>query len=149
MFLSSTYWSDTVGIRAAVTTLQEIRSRNTVQHIATIGNTMRSQLEELGKRFELPMSITGLQYNPTINFLCDDSTCHKLNTIYIQEMAKRGIHTGMGMAINGSHGDTEIQETTAAAEQVFSLLANGLADNDLDKLIECEQRTDAFRRLVQ
>ncbi|MBT7254733.1 MAG: aminotransferase class III-fold pyridoxal phosphate-dependent enzyme [Planctomycetaceae bacterium] len=149
MFISSTYWSDTIGIRAAITTLEEIRKRNTVDHIHHVGKTMASKFKDLATHYDLPITIGGLDYNPMIQFDLDQSTCRKLNTIYIQEMAKLGIHTGLGLAINGSHGEEEISETIAAAEQVFARLANGLADDALDQLIECELKTDSFRRLVK
>jgi hypothetical protein len=110
---------------------------------------MASKFTELGTKYDLPLTIAGLDYNPTIQFNFDKTTCRKLNTIYIQEMAKLGIHTGLGLAINGSHGADEIAETIAAAEQVFDRLANGIADDALDQLIECELKTDSFRRLVK
>ncbi|MBT3890101.1 MAG: hypothetical protein HOF72_05705 [Planctomycetaceae bacterium] len=110
---------------------------------------MSRKFTELGAKYDLPLTITGLDYNPTIQFNFDQTTCRKLNTIYIQEMAKLGIHTGLGLAINGSHGNDEITETIAAAEQVFARIANGLADDALDQLIECDLKTDSFRRLVK
>lgn len=149
MFISSTYWSDTIGIRAAITTLEEIRNRNTVNHIHHVGKTIANKFKDLAAQYDLPMSIGGLDYNPMIQFDLDPSTCRKLSTIYIQEMAKLGIHTGLGLAINGSHGEEEIAETIAAAEHAFARLANGLADDSLDQLIECELKTDSFRRIVK
>ena len=110
---------------------------------------MASKFKDLATQNDLPITIGGLDYNPIIQFDLEQSTSRKLNTIYIQEMAKLGIHTGLGLAINGSHGEEEIAETIAAAEQVFACLANGLADDTLDQLIECELKTDSFRRLVK
>ena len=110
---------------------------------------MASKFSALATQHDLPITIAGLDYNPIIQFDVEQTTCHKLNTLYIQEMAKLGIHTGLGLAINGSHGTAEITETITAVEQVFPRLANGLADDALDQLIECELKTDSFRRLVK
>ena len=60
MFISSTYWSDTIGIRAAITTLQEIRKRNTVDHIHHVGKTMASKFKDLATHYDLPITIGGL-----------------------------------------------------------------------------------------
>ncbi|MEC7567307.1 MAG: aminotransferase class III-fold pyridoxal phosphate-dependent enzyme [Planctomycetota bacterium] len=149
MFISSTYWSDTIGIRAAITTLNEIRSRKTVEHIHAVGNQLRTGIMELGQQLELPLSVSGLAYNPTIQFQGDDATRNLLGTLYIQEMAKRGIHAPLGFAINGAHGESEISETLTALNETLTLIANGIANDDLNKLIQCEIKTDSFRRLVK
>ena len=39
MFVSSTYWSDTIGLRAALTTLREIRKRQVPDQLHALGHT--------------------------------------------------------------------------------------------------------------
>ena len=47
-----------------------------------------------------------------------------------------------------AQGEAELTQTLAAARETFSILASALRDNQLEDRLECELRSDSFRRLV-
>nr|ALS92049.1 MetaGeneMark_Unknown Function [uncultured bacterium] len=63
-------------------------------------------------------------------------------------MAKRGCHGYASFYLNGAQGDAELEQTAAAAREVFEILRRGLESNTLDTLLECPLQDEPFKRLV-
>ena len=149
MFISSTYWSDTIGLRATLTTLRELRSRNIPAGLWRFGAELQRELNLVAERTEAPVRCQGLAIHPHLHFQVDDPALQKkVITLYIQEMAKRGCHGYASFYLNAAQGDAELRQTVAAAEETFSLIAQGLEDGRIDELLECELQQEYFRRLV-
>lgn len=150
MFISSTYWSDTIGLRAALTTLNEIETRGVPAQLAELGRTLKTSLNELAVECNAPVQCTGIDTHPHLHFdVANDATKTKLATLYIQEMAKRGCHGYPSFYLNAAQGPAEVEQTIDAARETFTILAEAIAEDRVDALLECELRQDAFRRLVR
>ncbi len=150
MFISSTYWSDTIGLRAALTTLKEVGSRDVPGTVRRIGAAIKSRLNELAEDWNVPVTCGGIDYHPHLHFHVEDAVLKsKLKTLYIQEMAKRGCHGYPAFYLNAAQTDADIEHTVHAAREAFSLMAEGLKRNRIDRLLECELQEDAFQRLVR
>lgn len=149
MFISSTYWSDTLGLRAALTTLREIRRRGVPEQLDRLGGTLQERLNSLAAETGAPIHCGGVRVHPQLTFdVGDDLARRKLSTLYIQEMAKRGCHGYTSFYLNAAQGEAELEQTMAAARETFTLLAEAVACGNIDDLLECELREDVFRRLV-
>jgi glutamate-1-semialdehyde 2,1-aminomutase len=149
MFISSTYWSDTIGLRAALTTIQELRRRNVPAQLEKLGKEIMQRINQAAAETGFPAVCRGLHTHPLLVFPTDDpATKARLTTLYIQEMAKRGCHGYAAFYLNAAQGPAEVEKTAAAANEVFALLKHGLDGNRLDELLECDLSQDAFRRLV-
>jgi glutamate-1-semialdehyde aminotransferase len=150
MFISSTYWSDTIGLRAALTTLREIRGRDLPSHFQWLGAQLKERLTAVAREAGIAVVCEGMAVHPQLRFEVDNPDAPRLlPTLYIQEMAKRGCHGYASFYLNGSQGEEEIAQTEAAARETFALLAEGLHRGTLDRMLECDLRQDSFRRLVQ
>lgn len=150
MFISSTYWSDTIGLRAALTTLHEIRRRDVPQYVQQLGTTLQTKFNQLARECDVPVSCGGVTWHPHLHFDVEDAELQSsLATLYIQEMAKRGCHGYPAFYLNAAQGDAEVEQTLLAARETFLILADGLERNAVESLLECEVRVDAFRRLVK
>ncbi len=150
MFISSTYWSDTIGLRAALTTLREIRKRGADQQIREYGEQLQTQLNEIADCVDAPITCQGVNYHPYLNIeLEDDGLKRKVSTLYVQEMAKRGCHGYTSFYLNAAQNDVDLKQTTEAARQVFSLIRDALQSGTLDAKLSTAERTESFRRLVR
>ncbi len=150
MFISSTYWSDTIGLRAALTTIRELRRREVAASLHRLGTTLQNQLNAVAAETGLAVTCGGLSVHPILQFQTTDAVLKsKLTTLYIQEMAKRGCHGYASFYLNATQGTAELEQTIDAARQVFALLQEGLTRDRLDELLECDLTQDAFRRLVR
>jgi len=150
MFISSTYWSDAIGLVAALTTIRELRRREVPAYLARFGAELQCRINLAASEAGFGAKCTGLDLHSHIDFPADDPAVGtKLATLYIQEMAKRGCHGYPSFYLNASQGTAELEQTAAAARETFTLLAEGLERGTLDRLLECDLQQDAFRRLVR
>ncbi|MCY4117872.1 MAG: aminotransferase class III-fold pyridoxal phosphate-dependent enzyme [Caldilineaceae bacterium] len=150
MFVSSSYWSDNVGLAAAITTIRELKRRNSAAFFLETGEKLRRALNDSIAGAGLSGEFTGLHTHPNLTLsLPDETLLPKVNTLFIQEMARRGIHCPMGFSINMAHSVEDIRQTAEAASESFSVIRSGLESGDLDSLLLCDLKQDPFRRLVR
>jgi glutamate-1-semialdehyde aminotransferase len=150
MFISSTYWSDTIGLRAALATLAEVRRRQVPAGLWRFGAELTQRLNEAARQAGLDAVCGGLAVHPALQFAAGDGQTKELiSTLYIQEMAKRGCHGYTSFYLNAAQGPAELEQTVAAARETFALIARGLAEGNLAELLQCDVRKESFRRLVR
>jgi len=150
MFISSTYWGDTIGLRAALTTLRELRRRNVPQQLDQLGTELKRELAQAARVAGVEVSCVGMNYHPGLKFPTSDAAFQaSLATLYIQEMALRGCHGYASFYLNAAQGSAEVEQTAAAAEEVFGIIRQALDQGDTTGLLHCEPARDAFRRLVR
>ncbi|MHB0959445.1 MAG: aminotransferase class III-fold pyridoxal phosphate-dependent enzyme [Pirellulaceae bacterium] len=150
MFISSTYWSDTIGLRAALTTLREVRDRDVPNQLWRFGHTLKGRLNALAAEIGLAVQCQGIDVHPHLQFgVSDPQLKSQVTTLYIQEMAKRGCHGYASFYLNAAQGDAELAQTMDAAHESFTIIRDALANNRVDRLLECAVQQDAFRRLVR
>ena len=148
MFISSTYFSDTIGLRAALTTLRELRRRDVPAYLHKLGGELQQRLNEAARQTGIDVTCGGLNVHPSLRFATADPLLKtKLSTLFIQEMAKRGCHGYTAFYLNAAQGDAELEQTIAAARETFDLMRDGLRKGTLDQLLERDLQQDAFRRL--
>ena len=146
MFLSSSYWSDNVGLAASVTTIRELKRRNSTERFAELNKKVTDALNGAIEASGLKGRCAGL--HPAITFdPPDPSLAPKVSTLFMQEMCKRGCF-GLSFISTLAHTDEDIQETVVAAKESMEVIKSGLDSGDLDRLLECDTKQDVFRRLV-
>ena len=150
MFISSTYWSDTIGLRAALTTLREVRRRDVPKIVDDIGTRLQTEISAVARETGLPARCEGLSFHPHLAFDVDTPQQRsQLATLFIQEMAKRGCHGYTSFYLNAAQTSGDIEQTVAAARETFRIMTEGLEQDSLAGLLECEQQVESFRRLVR
>lgn len=150
MFISSTYWSDAVGMRAALTTLRELRRRDVAGQLPEFGARLQTEVNRIAAETGCPVRCGGLPQYPQLQFQVEDATVKsRVVTLYIQEMARRGCHGYASFGLNAAQGDAEVSQTLAALEQVFRLIVEGLENRTIDQLLIAEPQQESFRRLVR
>ncbi|MDP7204969.1 MAG: aminotransferase class III-fold pyridoxal phosphate-dependent enzyme [Pirellulaceae bacterium] len=151
MFISSTYWSDTVGLRAALTTINEVERRGVPAQLADVGRGLVQSVRDLAAEVGVPMTAGGIEFHPHFSFQEENPLLRQqLTTLFIQEMAKRGCHMGMSFYMNASHGPAEVEQTLGAMRETLVLIHEALESGTVEDQLECELKTDTFaRRMVQ
>ncbi len=149
MFISSTYWSDPIGLIAGLTTIRELRRRDTATYLERFGAALQRRIDEAARDVEFGVRCGGLPVHPHLHFDAPDAaTRKKLATLYIQEMAKRGCHGYASFYLNAAQGEAELEQTVAAARETFVILRDALRRDALDAALECPLQDEPFRRLV-
>ena len=149
MFISSSYWSDNVGLAASIATLGELKRRDSAAEFQEIGESMIAALGDAVESVGISGRVTGFWTRPTIEIdVPDESLRPKVNTLFIQEMAKRGVFTPTGFNFTLSHTEEDIRITADAAAESLGVVMKGLEGN-LDDLLETDVRKEVLRRLVR
>ena len=150
MFISSSYWSDNLGLAASLTTIRELERRNSAQRFEAIGRELIDRLNRALCEAGLAGACGGLFWNPVIQLdLPDESLRPLVNTIFIQEMARRGIHCNMSFKATLAHSLEDIERTAHCAAEAFALIKDGLESGDLQQLLDSDLTQEPFRRLVR
>ncbi len=150
MFISSTYWSDTIGLRAALTTLREVRRRDVPSQLWRFGTELKRRLNQVGQETGLGACCQGVDVHPALRFgLADPLLNSQVTTLYIQEMAKRGCHGFAAFYLNAAQGEAELEQTIAAARETFTIIRDSLESQTVAQRLECDVQQDSFRRLVR
>jgi glutamate-1-semialdehyde aminotransferase len=149
MFISSSYWSDNIGLAASVTTINELKRRNSEERFEEIGLKMIAALSQAIDSVGIAAKVEGLPPYPTIEFdLPDESLGPKVSTLFIQEMARRGVYSPTTFKATLAHTDEDIKITADAAEEALGVVMKGLEGN-LDDLLDVEVKKEPFRRFVR
>lgn len=150
MFISSTYWSDTIGLRAALTTLREIARRGACQTIHAVGGEIQHRLTAVAQDCGVPIACDGLIVHPHLTFnISDEKLRRDATLVFVQEMAKCGCHGLTSFYLNICHGPAEIDHTVAAAAKAFRVIRDGLDRGDFTPWLECRPQQEFFCRIVQ
>jgi glutamate-1-semialdehyde aminotransferase len=149
MFVSSSYWSDNVGLAAGLATVRELKRRNSAERFEELGERLKAALSEAMESVGIAGRVAGHWTNPTIELdLPDKSLAPKVSTLFIQEMAKRGIYTPLSFHPTLAHTEEDIRITADAVEETLRVIMKGL-EGDLDNLLEAKIKKDLIARLVR
>jgi len=150
MFISSSYWSDNIGLVASLTTIRELKRRQSERRLQEIGEKLRSALNGALAEAGLPGKCAGLFANPYIALdLPNGVEARKVSTLFVQEMARRGVHTYMSFKATLAHTDEDIAHTAAAARAAFQIIKTGIDQENLDALLVADVKKEPFRRQVK
>jgi len=148
MFISSSYWSDNIGLAASVATIKFLNKNRSEKWFRDYGTTFKEKLNEVCDDFDLEVNCAGTESSPYISF--GNMGGHDLKmarTLCIQEMAKRGIHTNLNFHPTMAHSDKDIKETASALFETLKVLEKAINSN-FENFVETPVSNDPFRRLV-
>ncbi len=150
MFISSSYWSENIGLIASLTTIRELKRRDSERRFQEIGEKLRTALNQAITSAGLQGGCVGIHANPTVALKTPaEVNPRKISTLFIQEMARRGIHTYMSFKATLAHSDADIAQTAEAAYGALRVIKSGLENGTLDQLLVADLKKEPFRRLVR
>lgn len=146
-FISSTYWTESVGPVAAVATIRKLGKLQVHEHVHRAGLRIADSWRRHGSRYHLPVQV-GDGFPCLANFHIHHDEAQKLRTLYTQKMLERGFLAGSAVYLTLAHDDAIIELYDAAIEQVFSELADALASGDIDGRLRGRAAISGFQRLT-
>ncbi len=150
MFISSAYWDDPIGVVAALTTLKELQRRDAVGHFERIGRSFKEKINRAAREIGVSAEAVGVDAHPGIRFTMEDPlTRKKVGTLFIQENARRGVILSTGFFFNCAHDEAALDQTEAAVRESFGIIKEGIEEDRLDDLLDCDLQGDLFRRMVR
>jgi glutamate-1-semialdehyde 2,1-aminomutase len=146
-FISSTYWTESVGPTAALATIKKLRQLDAPAHVARIGHMVQSLWREHGKQHGLPVAVS--EGHPCLaNFSFQHDLAQELRTLYTQWMLERGFLAGTYFDPTLAHTDDLVALHGKAVDEVFGEIAKALDAGDVTARLKGPVAHTGFARLV-
>ena len=146
-FISSTYWTESVGPVAALATLRKMQTVDVPAHVARIGSRVQELWNDSGRRHGLPLHVAG--YPCLAHFGFEHKQADALRTLYTQLMLARGFLAGPALYATLAHTDELVDRFGEAVEAVFKEIAGILAGGgDATAHLRGPIAHSSFRRLT-
>jgi len=143
-FISSTFWSERLGPAAAVATLDEMKRKKSWLKIISIGKKIKNFWYSLGKKYNVKISITGLNSMPSLNFISKKNLYYK--TYITQELLKRKILSSNTIYCSVSH-KKYLSVYFKAFEKLFEKISSFENGSNVLKYLEHPLARPGFQRL--
>ena len=145
-FISSTYWTESVGPVAALATIHKMQRVSVPEHIEAIGKRLHEGVLEIVGRESIPLKLSG--YPAMTYFGFDHPDGLALQTLFTVRMLGHGILAGGAFYPSLAHAPEHVDQYLAAAEEVFAELGEALKKGDVTDRIGGPIRHSGFARLA-
>ena len=145
-FISSTYWTERIGLVAALETIKKHKELEVEKVLDKNGTMIQNGWEKLANKHNLKISIMGIK--PLSYFAFEYNNDKEIKTLFIQEMLKYGFLSTTGYYASFAHKENDIKEYLDAVDKVFNFINNALQNNTIEELLEDEVCHGGFKRLT-
>ncbi len=146
-FISSTYWTESVGPAAALATLRVMQETRVWEHVAEAGSALQERWRALGAKHGLPVAVED-GYPCLAHFAFDHPQANLMKTLYTQRMLHRGFLASTAIYPTLAHSPEIIERYGEAIDAVFGEVAEALAQDAVEKQLEGPPAHTGFRRLL-
>ncbi len=146
-FISSTYWTESVGPAAALATLRIMEETRVWEHVAHIGAAIQSLWRDQAAKHGLPVNVPE-GYPCLAHFSFEHPQANELKTLFTQRMLPRGFLASTAVYPTLAHTRDILDRYNEAVDAVFGELADALAHNAVLDRLEGPPAHTGFRRLL-
>ena len=148
-FISSTYWTESIGPVAALATLERMQALQLPDQLAQAGEQVRDGWQQLIERYRLPATIGGLPALMHIQFdVGSEEKNRGVITLMTQLMLDRGFLTNAAFYATAAHKATIIEQYLAALDETFEELKIALDQDDVTQRLRGTVAHGGFQRLT-
>jgi glutamate-1-semialdehyde 2,1-aminomutase len=144
-FISSTFWTERIGPAAALKTLEVMERIGSWELITATGREILRRWKDLGARYSLPLTTSGLPALAGFSFSGNNALAYK--TLVTQELLKKGILAAAGVYTCIDHTAQELDRYFEALEPVFAMIRDCEQGRDVSELLEGPVCHSGFKRL--
>jgi glutamate-1-semialdehyde aminotransferase len=146
-FVSSTYWTESIGPAAALATLRKLPQVGAVGRIREIGEATRAGWRRLGERHGFALKVGGLPALATFAFDAGDDS-RALMTLFTQEMLAHGFLANGVFYPTAVHTPAIVENYLQAADQVFAWLRERADRGEIHTALKGPVAHAGFARLT-
>ena len=120
-FISSTYWTERIGLVAALKTLEKYEKENVCKHLEKAGKSVQDGWKALAKNHGLNAHVGGIY--PFSHFKIESDSPLALKTFFTQEMLSLGFLASTAFYASFAHKEENISEYLSACDVVFGKIS--------------------------
>lgn len=145
-FISSTYWTESLGPVAALATIAEMEKLNIQKAIEHVGNMVQIHLETVAANEGIKLHVKGFPALTSFSF--DHPESEMLRTIFTQQMLSKGFLAGTSFYPTIAHNEKIIAAYKQALAETFGCLSQVIKENSFEKWPKEEKAQSGFSRLL-
>lgn len=146
-FISSTYWTERVGLVAAIATIKKLIEKDVPSHLNRLGKIIGDGWSKLAEKHKLNIDVL-YDYLPLITFSFNYENSNEIRTLFTQEMLKRGYLAGTSVYLCYAHNEEIVEKYFEKVDEVFELIAKGIENNNISSLLNGPVAHTGFKRLA-
>lgn len=134
VFFSGTFAGELVSIAAAKATIKALEERNTLNHIDKLGTHLKDGYNKTANSLGLSdvTQMTGFGWWPKYSFFDEKGTASlEIQSLFQQEIVRRGIVTRAGMFLCGAHQTSDIDKTLEVFEESLMVVDEAIQTNNV------------------
>lgn len=144
-FISSTYWTESVGPAAALATLKVLSEQDVPAHAAEIGNQVRRGLAALAEEHGVPLQVSG---DPALTFVAfAHPHAAELMTLFTSRMIGHGYLASGSFYPTFAHDTAHVEGYLQVADLAFRELGEAIRVDDVRERLSTPVKASGFRRL--
>jgi len=146
-FISSTYWTESIGPTAALATLGRMQQVDVPAHIAGVGEQVRGHWRIAASECGLPVKVAE-SYPCLVHFAFQHDEAPVLMTYFTQLMLERGFLAGAALYPTLAHTDEVVEAYGVAIREVFASIREALDAGQVRERLKGPAAHAGFRRLT-
>jgi len=144
-FISSTFWTEKIGSRASLKTLEIMEKTKSWEIITEVGKMIQERWRAIAAELDIPMNISGIPSLPSFSFKSENNLAYK--TYITQELLKDHILAGDLVCVCVCHDDIVLAKYFTALESVLRKIKECEDGRNIFDLLEGPIRHAKFSRL--
>lgn len=145
-FISSTYWTDRIGLVSSLATIKALKQHNVAQHLQLTGKTIQDGWKESAISHNLEIDVSGIY--PLGHFSFKHKEALRLKTLFTKLMLEKGFLATTAFYASYAHKDKDIQAYLQAVDDVFKLLSQYIRENRIEEHLNTPVCHSGFSRLT-
>ncbi len=144
-FVSSTNWTERIGVTAALATLEKHELEDVGTHLVRLGTKVQEGWRRLGEKHGLDIHVGGMEAMSHFSIDCDDFPAAK--AYFIQLMLEHGVLASNLCYLMFAHTDSDVEQYLDLCDTSFAKLAQSLELGDTLSRLKGKPSASGFKRL--
>jgi len=144
-FISSTFWTERIGPTAGLKTLEVMERIKSWETITKTGLEITERWKTLAKKYELPITTSGLSALTGFSFQSPNALAYK--TLITQEMLAKGYLAGTSVYVCTEHTPKVVSDFFEVLDPIFGLVKECEEGRDVLSLLKGPICHGGFKRL--
>lgn len=145
-FISSTNWTEKVGLSAAIATIKKYQRCHVEMHLENIGKMVQDGWRRLADKNDINIHVTSIYPLSHFEFMYENALV--LKTLFTQEMLKKGFLATNAFYTSYAHQEKDIVRYLDAVDKVFNYLKEAILNKDAELRLEGPICQTGFQRLT-
>jgi len=145
-FISSTYWTEKIGLVAALATIKKHHANNVHEHLIKLGNMVKEGWDEASQATGLPIEVSGIP--PLAHFSIEHEKANEARTLFVQLMLEKGFLAATSFYSTFAHTEENVREYLDAVGEAFKVIAEALNQSKISEMLKGPVAHSDFKRLT-